>query len=46
MQFDEENYCLIAARSGQTYTLSDPVRVRCTKVDIARKLNDFVLLEE
>ena len=46
MQFDEENYCLIAARSGQTYTLSDPVRVRCTKVDIERKLIDFVLVEE
>ena len=46
MQFDEENYCLIAARSGQTYTLSAPVRVRCTKVDIDRKLIDFVLVEE
>ena len=46
MQFDEENYCLIAARSGQTYTLSDHVRVRCTKVDIDRKLIDFVLVEE
>ena len=46
MQFDEENYCLIAVRSGQTYTLSDPVRVRCTKVDIDRKLIDFVLVEE
>ena len=46
MQFDEENYCLIAARSGQTYTLSDPIRVRCTKVDIDRKLIDFVLVEE
>ena len=46
MQFDEENYCLIAARSGKTYTLSDPVRVRVTKVDIERKLIDFVLVEE
>ena len=46
MQFDEENYCLIAARSGKTYTLSDPIRVRCTKVDIERKLIDFVLVEE
>ena len=46
MQFDEENYCLIAARSGKTYTLSDPVRVRVTKVDIERKLIDFVLVEK
>lgn len=45
MQFDEENYCLIAARSGKTYTLSDPVRVKVTKVDIERKLIDFVLVE-
>ena len=45
MQFDEENYCLIAARSGKTYTLSNPVRVKVTKVDIERKLIDFVLVE-
>lgn len=45
MQFDEENYCLIAARSGKTYTLSDPVRVKVTKVDVDRKLIDFVLVE-
>ena len=46
MQFDEENFCLIAARSGKTYTLSDSVRVRVTKVDIERKLIDFVLVDE
>jgi ribonuclease R len=46
MQFDEENYCLIAARSGKTYTLSDSVRVRVIKVDVERKLIDFVLVEE
>ncbi len=46
MQFDEDNYCLVAARSGKTYTLSDPVRVRVTRVDIERKLIDFVLIDE
>lgn len=46
MQFDEENFCLIAARTGKTYTLSDLVRVRVTKVDVERKLIDFVLVEE
>ena len=46
MQFDEDNFCLIAARSGKTYTLSDSIRVRVTKVDIDRKLIDFVLVEE
>ena len=45
MQFDEDNYCLVAARSGKTYTLSDVVRVRVTKVEIERKLIDFVLVE-
>ena len=45
MQFDEENYCLIAARSGKTYTLSDAVRVRVVKVDLERKLIDFQLVE-
>lgn len=45
MQFDEENYCLIAARSGKTYTLSDAVRVRVVKVDVERKLIDFQLVE-
>jgi ribonuclease R len=46
MKFDEDNYCLIAARSGKTYTLSDPVRVKVTKVDIDRKLIDFVLVDQ
>lgn len=46
MQFNEENFCLIAARTGKTYTLSDSVRVRVTKVDVERKLIDFVLVEE
>lgn len=46
MQFDEDNYCLIAARSGKTYTLSDHVRVRVAKVDIERKLIDFLLVED
>lgn len=46
MQFDEDNYCLIAARSGKTYTLSDSVRVRVVKADVERKQIDFVLVEE
>ena len=46
MQLDEDNYCLIAARSGKTYTLSDSVRVRVVKADVERKQIDFVLVEE
>ena len=46
MQFDEDNYCLVAAGSGKTYTLSDKVRVRVNKVDVEKHLVDFVLCEE
>lgn len=46
MQYDEDNFCLVAARSGKTYTLSDKVRVRVTKVDVEKKQIDFVLVEE
>ena len=46
MQYDEENFCLIAARSGKTYTLSDRVRVRVVKADVEKKQIDFALVEE
>ena len=46
MQYDEDNYCLVAARSGKTYTLSDNVRVRVVRADVERKKIDFELLEE
>ena len=46
MQYDEENYCLVAARSGKTYTLSDNVRVRVVRADVERKKIDFELVEE
>jgi ribonuclease R len=46
MQYDEDNYCLVAARSGKTYTLSDTVRVRVTRADVERKQIDFALVEE
>lgn len=45
MQYDEENYCLIAARSGKKYTLSDSVRVRVTKADVEKKQIDFALVD-
>ena len=44
MQYDEENYCLIAARSGNTYTLSNSVRVRVKRVDVERRKIDFELV--
>ena len=45
MQYDEDNYCLVAARSGVTYTLSDSVRVRVVRADVEKKQIDFVLVE-
>ena len=45
MQYDEDNYCLVAARSGITYTLSDTVRVRVVRADVEKKQIDFVLVE-
>ena len=45
MQYDEENYCLVAMRSGKKYTLLDNVRVRVSKVDVERKKIDFLLVE-
>jgi ribonuclease R len=46
MQYDEDNYCLVAARSGITYTLSDTVRVRVVRADVEKKQIDFALVEE
>lgn len=43
MQYDEDNYCIIAARSGHTYTLSDPIRVRVTHVNIDKHQINFAL---
>lgn len=45
MEYDEDNYCLIAARSGKKYTLSDNVRVKVAKADVERKQIDFVLVD-
>lgn len=45
MQYDEANYCIIAAGSGKTYTLSDKVRVRVKRVDIEKHQVDFTLVQ-
>lgn len=44
MMLDEKNYRLIAAESGKTYTLGDPVRVKVVKADIERNLIDFEIV--
>ena len=42
MQFDEKNYRLIAQRSGQTFTLGDPIRVQVIRADSTRLQIDFL----
>lgn len=44
VRYDEDNYCLVAERSGKRYTLSDKVRVRVTKADVEKKQIDFILV--
>lgn len=44
VQYDEDNYCLVAVYSGKKYTLSDNVRVRVTRVDVERHQVNFVLV--
>lgn len=46
MQYDEKNYRLIAANSGETFTLGDPLKVRVIRADIDRRQVDFLLSEE
>ncbi|MBO7408893.1 MAG: VacB/RNase II family 3'-5' exoribonuclease [Paludibacteraceae bacterium] len=42
MQFDEKNYRLIAQRSGQTFTLGDPICVQVIRADSTRLQIDFL----
>ena len=44
VQYDEDNYCLVAMYSGKKYTLSDSVRVCVTRVDVERHQVNFVLV--
>ena len=42
---DEDNYQVIGRRTGQSYKLGSPVRIRVVSVDIIKRLIDFVLVE-
>lgn len=46
MQHDEKNYRLIAAHSGETFTLGDAVVVRVIRADAEKRQVDFVLADE
>ena len=43
---DEENYCVIGQRSGNTYKLGDKVNVIVKRADLSKKQLDFELVEE
>lgn len=43
-QFDEKHFRLIAANSGETYTLGDPVVVKVAKVDTEKHHIEFTLV--
>lgn len=42
MLYDEKNYRLIGERSGKTFTLGDPIRIRVSRADINKVQIDFV----
>lgn len=44
VHYDEDNYCIVAARSGNRYTLSDPVCVRVVRVDVEKHQINFALI--
>lgn len=45
-QYDEKNYRLIAANSGETFTLGDPLRIRVVRADAEKRQVDFILADE
>lgn len=46
MHYDEKNYRLIAAHSGETFTLGDAVVVRVIRADVEKRQVDFLLTDE
>ena len=44
--FEEKKHRLVGQRTGKTFTIGDPVRVRVEKVDLERKRVDFELVRD
>ena len=44
-EFDEKNYCLIARRHHQKFSLGDPIKIKVARANLAKKQLDFVLAE-
>jgi len=43
-RYDEKRYVLIGERTGKTFRIGDPVRVRVERVDVERRRIDFGLI--
>lgn len=44
-EYDEDNYCIRGRKSGNEYTLGDPVWVEVVKADLVKKQLDFIIVE-
>ncbi len=42
---DEENYCVIGQRYGNTYRLGDKVKIRIKKADLSKKQLDYLIVK-
>lgn len=45
-EFDEEHYCLVGERTGRTFTLGEPLRIRVVKADFETRTIDFELADK
>ncbi len=42
---DEDNYCVIGQRYGNTYRLGDKVKIKIKKADLSKKQLDYIILK-
>ncbi|OIP03127.1 MAG: ribonuclease R [Bacteroidetes bacterium CG2_30_32_10] len=42
---DEENYCVIGQRYGNTYRLGDKVKIKIKKADLSKKQLDYIIVK-
>jgi len=45
-EFDEEHYCLVGERTGNTFTLGEPIRIIVKKADFETRTIDFELAKK
>lgn len=44
-QFDEEHYKIVGKRTGKTYSLGDPVRIKVKNTNLDQRILDYELIE-